>query len=281
MSFSMVRLKQMLRYGLPFILSGTLFYLLTYADRYFIINYGSVADLGLYYIGLSLAGIITLLFAGFQQAWSPILWSTYQDRDAKQFYSKLLDYAFSLSILAIAAISLFSREILMVLTTTDYLESYQVVPWLAFSILFSQVFSLFVPGINIAKKTIHYVWRGAVAVTVNIVLNFLLVPKYGIVGAAAATLAAAAISYVLILVMSQRYYPIQFNFLNYLKITSIAVVTLLLWHTFFLEISWQNILIKVGFMLILLLSIFAFGTIGKAELKATKEIAIKYFKQLR
>ena len=271
-SFSTTRLKGMLKFGVPFIPSGILVYILTYADRYFIINYCSLADLGLYYIGVSLASVISVLFAGFSVAWTPILWSTFRDADAKQFYSHVLNYAFSLAIVAIVAISLFSQEILTVLTTEAYLGAYQVVPWLAFSMLFTQVFPNFAPGIGIANKTIHYVWRAAVAVAVNIGLNFLLVPVYGIVGAAVATLISAVISYILLLVMSQRYYPIHFNFVNYLKITSIAVGMLLLWHNFFLEISWQNILIKVGFVLVILACLYFFALIGKPELIYMKSV---------
>jgi len=280
-SLSTPRLKEMLTFGAPFIPVAILGYILTYADRYFIINYCSLADLGLYQIGVYLASIITVLFAGFHTAWVPILWSTFRDEDAKSFYSRISDYAFSLAILAIVAISLFSREILTVFATGAYVEAYQVVPWLAFGLLFTRVFGLFIPGLGVAKKTIHYVWRSAVAVGVNIGLNFLLVPRYGMIGAAIATLIASVVSYVLLFIVSQRYYPIHFNFLGYLKITAIAVAMLASWYNFLLEISWQNILIKLGFMLLLIASLFVFKMIGRSELSYAKKAAVRYFRKLR
>lgn len=280
-SLSTPRLKEMLTFGVPLIPVAILGYILTYADRYFIINYCSLADLGLYQIGVYLASIITVLFAGFHVAWTPILWSTFRDADAKSFYSRISDYAFSVAILAIVAVSLFSREILTVFATGAYVEAYQVVPWLAFGLLFTQVFSWFVPGVGVARKTIHHVWRAAVAVGVNIGLNFLLVPRYGMVGAAIGTLIASVVSYVLRLVMSQRYYPIHFNFAGYLKITTVAVAMLALWYNFLLEISWQNILIKLGFMLLVVVSLFVFKMIGRSELSYAKKAAVRYFRKLR
>jgi O-antigen/teichoic acid export membrane protein len=280
LSFSTTRLKEMLKYGLPLIPVGILTYALTYTDRYFLINYRGLADLGLYYVGLSLASAPAILFSGFQVAWAPILWSTYKGEDAKQFFSKILDYSFALAILAITAVSLFSREILIVITTTEYLDAYQVVPWLAFSLLFTTVFSLFVPGVSIAKKTFHHIWRVAVALIVNIGLNFWLVPTYGMVGAAIATLIASAVSYIIYFIMSQRYYPMHYNFLSYFKITSVAVVILLLWCYFFIDVSWHNVLIKLGLMLLLLISLFVFKTIGKTELSFVKQVTVTYFKKL-
>jgi O-antigen/teichoic acid export membrane protein len=279
-SFSTTRLKEMLKYGLPLIPVGILTYALAYTDRYFLINYRGLADLGLYYIGLSLASAPGILFSGFQVAWVPILWSTYKSEDAKQFYSKILDYSFALAILAITAVSLFSREILVVITTTEYLDAYKVVPWLAFSLLFTTVFSQFVPGVGIAKKTVHHIWRVAVVLVLNIALNFWLVPIYGMVGAAVATLISSAISYIIYLIMSQRYYPMRYNFLSYFEITSVAVVILLLWCYFFLDISWHNVLIKLGLMLLLLISLFVFKTIGKTELSFVKQVTVTYYKKL-
>jgi len=274
-SFSMSRLKELLKFGTPFIPVAILGYILAYADRYFIIDYCSLGDLGLYQIGFSMAGVISMLFAGFHVAWTPITWSTFRDPNAKSFYSQMLDYSFSLAIVVIVAISLFSREILTVFTTEAYLGAYQVVPWLAFSMLFNQVFAWFVPGLGIAKKTVHHIWRVGVAVAVNIGLNFLLVPIYGIVGAAVATLISAAIAYILRLILSQMYYPIHFNFVNYLKVSSIAVGTLLLWHNFLLDISWQNILIKIFLVLLVIASLYFFHLIGKSEVVYMKSALSK------
>ncbi len=266
-TFSLQRLKQLLVYGIPLVPTSMILYIYQYTDRYLLIRLANLEAVGLYSIGMTIASVITLLTAGFRTAWIPIVLSTFRQEESKNFYAKAFDYFSILVLLGTVGISLFSKEILVVLTPATYLGAYTVIPVLLLSIFFFHAFPAFSFGISIAKKTKYRLLLMAVTAAINIGLNYLLIPNYGIVGAAIATLISSVIYGIASFIVSQRFYHVSYNLTAFLKILGMAVAIISAGYFLFSDISLQNILIKVGLVVAFIGCTYLFNLVGKEEIK--------------
>ena len=203
--------KKMVKYGTPLIPAVMLLLVVQYCDRFMIIHFLGLGDLGIYAIGIRLATIITLLFIGFKFAWGPYVFDNYKDPKTKEVMSILFKYLFLLSILLVLLITLFSPELLFILTTKSYYGAYRVVPLLAGSTVLYTLGAYFSFGFGIAEKNIFSFYVNLIAAAVNVVLNILFIPRFGIQGAALATFLSMLVFFVSSLYLSNRLYKVDFH----------------------------------------------------------------------
>jgi len=280
LSFSTKRLKELLQYGVPLVPYGITLYLIQNCDRYFLSYFSTLDKVGLYSLGFQLANLLTLLFVGTGLAWGPFVFSTYKEREIKPVYSKVMDYIVSATFFVVIGLSFFSREILMVFTTSQYFGAYVVVPFLALYLAFYHLGLRMSFGIHIAKKTYHFTWISAVTAAINIGFNFLLVPLYGMIGAAIATLICSIVWFILLISVSQRYYSINYNLASFLKILAVAVAMISIGYFLLSDISVANILIKVGLLGIFVVFVYIFKLVSKDELEYLRKLAYKRIKRV-
>jgi len=107
----------------------------------------------------------------------------------------------------------------------------------------------------------------AVTAAINIGLNYLLIPNYGMVGAAIATLISSVIYGIASFIVSQRFYHVTYNFAAFLKILTVAVTIVSANYFLFSDINVVNILIKVGFVVVFVVCVYLFNLVGKEEIK--------------
>ena len=275
LTFSIKRLKQLLAYGIPLVPTSMAIYIYQYADRYLLIRLANLEAVGLYAVGMAVATAITLLTMGFQNAWAPIMLSTFRQEGAKEFYARIFNYFNVLVLLAVIAISLFSKEILTILTTANYVPAHTVIPILLLSIFFFRCFAIFSFGISIAKKTKYRLMLMAVTAAVNVGLNYLLIPYYGMVGAAIATMISSVTYGVASFIVSQKLYHVTYNLVAFFKMLGMAVAVIATGYFLLSDINLQNILIKLGLVGIFIICLYFFKLIGKEELLYLKELAYK------
>jgi O-antigen/teichoic acid export membrane protein len=275
LTFSTRRLRELLRFGIPLVPYGITVYLIQNCDRYFLSYFSTLEQVGLYSIGFQIANLLLLLFVGVSLAWSPFVLSTYKENNIKAIYARVMNYLVSATFLLVIGLSLFSREILMVFTTEQYLGAYIVVPFLALYMALYQLGLFMGFGIGIAKKTHHFTWIAGVTAAVNVGLNFLLVPRYGMIGAAIATLACSVVWCILLVSISQKYYHVNYSFFSFFKIALVSIAIIFAGHYFSLEVSWLNILLKIGLILIFLACLYFVNLIGKPELKYLKSLVYR------
>jgi O-antigen/teichoic acid export membrane protein len=273
--FSIKRLRELLKYGIPLVPYSFTVYLIYNCDRYFLSYFCTLKDVGLYGIGSQIAGILMMLFTGFGLAWSPFFFSTYKEDNIKPVYSKVMDYLISATFFLIICASLFAAEVLIILTTPQYYEAHIVVPILALFFAFYHLGLYMSFGIHIAKKTIHFTWVGAVTAAVNMGLNFLLVPSYGMIGAAIATLACSIVWCVLLVFVSQKYYYINYNLSSFLKILAASSIIICISYLLPPSITLANTLIKLGMLGGFVVCLYLFNLIGIDELKYSQNLGYK------
>jgi len=194
--------------------------ILNMSNRYFLQEYQTLDDVGLFSLGAKLAGIIPFLFTEpVKKAFGPYL---FEQIDTPETCKKTLaDFTrFFTAGLAFVTlfISLFSREVIMVMSDQSYSGSYTIVFVLSVSYWFLGLAGIIVMGIHITKKTwiVTLIWP--VSAIINILLNIWLIPQYNRMGAAWATLISVIFINISYFYALHRVYPVKFDYINFLKV---------------------------------------------------------------
>jgi O-antigen/teichoic acid export membrane protein len=114
-----------------------------------------------------------------------------------------------------------------VMAAPEYHEAYRVVPLIALGQLFRGFVFIGPVGLTLKRKTTYHALMALIAAGINLWLNYLWIPRHGMMGAAAATAVAFGVQSLLITGVSQRHYPIPFEARRLLKLVSAAAVVYL------------------------------------------------------
>ena len=189
-SFNPSILKESLKFSLPMMPSLLSAWVLNLSDRIFIERYFTLADVGIYSLGYKIAGLVLIISAAFNLAYNPVFYQLANSDDQvaakKQLFSYNNTYVMVILLLCFL-ISLFSKDVIVILLDPRYTEAYKIVPIIALAYFISQAGSLMNLSIYQEKKTVAIMMITVFGAILNIGLNFLLVPVLGAYGAAYAT----------------------------------------------------------------------------------------------
>lgn len=226
-------LKSSLKFSLPMIPVMVSAWVLNLSDRIFIERYLSLADVGIYSIGYSAAGFVLLFTGAFYTAYSPHFYKIANSKDKVDAKAELAktNNIFIIATMAICfVVSLFSKEIIQILFDPRYHQAYIYIPIISLAYFFQQLNGLNHLMIYQEKKTIVVMYIIIVCATVNVLLNFLLIPLIGAYGAAITTLLALFSQFTLSYSVSRRYYFIPFNWKSILPLLTGAIIVYLLFY---------------------------------------------------
>ncbi|MCL5407147.1 MAG: oligosaccharide flippase family protein, partial [Patescibacteria group bacterium] len=225
---SYARLKEMVLFGAMVVPASLSFFVFDLSDRFFINHYRGLTELGLYSIGINIASLLVFFSYALGQAWSPQVMNIYFESKKvfhqfiPRFFVYYLIFFFSLATL----LSLFGLEILQVLTTPKFYDAAKVIGPLSLAMVFAASNQVTALGITLSRKTKFLAVYTAMAAVLNIILNFLLIPRYGMVGAGWAT----ALSYLFLTVAyflcSQKFIHLEIEWAKVLKLVILSLVVM-------------------------------------------------------
>ena len=268
-------LKIGLKFGLPLVLGSVGFMLLNLSDRYIIKFLIGADSNAIYALGYRVAGVLNMfLVLPFTLGLLPIAYKYYGKPDDKRFYSKLMTYSSFFFVWGYIFVSLFSKEIISLLAKKPVYESaYLIVPIILLSYVLSGMRLTAQLGMLLTKNTKPIAWITLGAAALNIVMNFIFIPIYGILAAAIDTLVAFIIFYFVTQIFSDKYYKIPYE--NNKLALLMGLGTILAAIVYFLPS--MNLLfeipLKLGVTIIFPIILVPFGFYEKAELEILKNPA--------
>jgi O-antigen/teichoic acid export membrane protein len=210
--FSRALLAESLRFGLPRLPHGAAQQAMAVGDRAILKLFVSTADIGLYSIGATFGLALKLFLSAFEYAWAPFYYATVKNEpDAPKVLGAMTTYVVAFLALLAAGLAALAHDVVPLMTAPEYAAAAAVVPWIALGVVFQGIYLLTSIGLNITRKTAYYPVSTAIAAAVSIALNFALVPRYGIIGAAWANTAAYATLAGTAFQFSRRVYPIPYE----------------------------------------------------------------------
>ena len=262
--FSLSRLIELLKYGLPLIPGSISIWVMNAGNRYFINNYLDLNQLGLYSIGFRIASIVTFFAFAVRMALGPAIYDIAKKDEALEIYSKLFILYSTFFYFLILLVSIFGREILTVLTTEQFIPGESVIFYLAVSAAAFGMAQITSIGLAITKKTIHMSWPIMVGAVIALILNILLIPRFGIIGAAIATMVSLIVINIIQYKFSQKFYPIPFQIKKFLLL-SMGVLGIYILSSCFDEITLINEFAKVILLGSFFLLVYYLKIVGKNE----------------
>jgi O-antigen/teichoic acid export membrane protein len=205
-------LRKSLAFGLPRVPHGFALQLMSVGDRFVMTRYLPVQDIGVYSIGVSFGLIEKIVLGAFEYAWAPFYYATAREPDAERVFSTITTYGVAVLALMTAGLSAIASDLLALATHGQYIAAAGIVMWTAIGVFFYGIYLLTSIGLNITARTGYYPVTTGIGAVLNIGLNFALVPRFGIIGAAWANGAAYAVQAGLAYRFSQRFYPVRYEY---------------------------------------------------------------------
>jgi len=184
--------KALLRFSLPLLPVGISYFLLTHTDRIMLGIFNAREDVGIYTAAATLAMQFGLIHNALVSIFGPIIADLfYQNRckELSSLYKTIARWDMLFTALASGVVLLFSRE-LMLLYGGEYAVGSKVLKILLASYLVSAAVGPTGTLLQMSGKQDLELMNSAILLVLNIVLNLLLIPLYGIRGAAFATVVA-------------------------------------------------------------------------------------------
>jgi O-antigen/teichoic acid export membrane protein len=204
-------LREMNRFGLPLVPTALFLWMTNFSDRFFLVWLADVAEAGLYSVGVRVASAMVLLLTAFRMAWPAFAYSIRDEGEARRTYAFVLTYLTVVTAWVALALTLLSPWLVALLAADQFAESSRVVGPLAFATVAYAAYVVIAIGVGRARRTqFNWVVTGVAAV-VNVLLNLLLIPTYGMMGAAIATVAAYSTMAIAMAWWSQRIYPVPYQ----------------------------------------------------------------------
>ncbi len=259
------KFKAMITFSAPLVLSGIAVFISLYIDRIAIKSLVGLEALGVYAIAYKFASIAGLVMIGFQSSLMPLIYQHYKEAKTPDEISKIFNIFVLFALFVIAGSIVFSKEIIILLTTEAFFEASNLISMLVMTVFFSNMY-IFAPGIGIAKKTKVTAIIMICSAILNTIFSYTLIPIIGISGAAFAALISAAITFFLYAKLSYKYYPIPYKtkqlFLSFIFVLLSGYII----NNLFTEITIISIATKIAYIIVVIFAI-SFLLIEKEFLK--------------
>jgi O-antigen/teichoic acid export membrane protein len=216
-------LRGMNKFGLPLVPAALALWAINLIDRLFINGYKGQAEVGIYSLAVRISSVIIFLMTAFQLAWPAFAYSLKDDSHAKRTYSYVLTYLlFATCWMSLALGSLAPWIVELFDPKHHFGRSAEAVPLLCFATAAYSGYSVLAIGIGRTRQTqFNWVVSGAAAL-VNIGFNIALIPRYGMMGAAVATIVAYVVLFVGMWLRSNRVYPVPYQWRRILTIAAVS-----------------------------------------------------------
>lgn len=185
-------LKEMLKYSLPLMPNGIMRWTTNYGDRIVITHFLGLAAVGAYSASYSIASSLNLLIMPLGFVFFPLvsqMWDRQEVEEVRRYFVYVMRYYLFLAVPVCVGLALVSQHLLAFLATSEFVAGAGLVFWIALGVVLDGLFQINVYAFHITFATKYVTPILALGSALNLGLNFLLVPRIGLIGSALATAA--------------------------------------------------------------------------------------------
>ncbi len=223
-------LRAMNRFGMPLVPSALALWAINFIDRFFVAVFKGQDEVGVYSLAVRASSVIVFLMVAFRLAWPAFAYSIEDDSVAKRTYAFVLTYLLFFCCWVSLVLGLLSPWIVQVLAPNKpaFYRASEAIGILAFAGTAYAGYTVLAIGIGRARRTqFNWIVTGAAAI-LNIALNLVLIPPYGMMGAAISTVAAYVAMFIGMTLNAQRVWPVPYQWRRVVTLSLVAVGLLVL-----------------------------------------------------
>lgn len=240
-------LRTLVTFGFPITIASLGAFVLDSSDLLILRWFRGLEEVGDYGIFYRIARIVqVVLVQPFVLAWPAIMWSVAGRPGAESLFGRILTYVTAVTAIVASAVAIFQTELVTFFATSDRMPAQPVLFVLAFAFVPYATQYVLNTGVSIERRTAYIARSVGWGVLVNVGLNLWLIPPFGMMGAAVATLVAYVTSAVAMAVYGQRVHPIPYEWRRIAWIgvtipTLTFAVTVGTWPLWLRALSWLAI----------------------------------------
>lgn len=248
--------KEGLTYSLPLLPGLLSFWVVGFSDRVILVYYNLESQAGVLSLAAQLSIFIYMVQDSLSQVNAPVFLKRCEDdirqaKNAQQSFLKLITFIMSL---AVFIVILYSKELINLIASDDYKEAANIIFFFAIAQMFRGWYRVFAVILSYLKKVWILSVAAIVQCVVSVLLNFFLIPKFGMYGAAFSSLLSVSLYSFFIFYWSQKYMPLKVSFTlitKYLFFVSF-IVFISLFLNFSIDGVWVSLLLKTMFLLVVI-----------------------------
>lgn len=238
---------RMFRFSVPLMVSGILYGALTASDRFFLKSFSSLYELGLYGMASSIAGGVAVFSTIFAGLWHPLVYKWQKTGTSNDRILGVIEAIF-LCVVALWSIIGIVSELFLYLLPEEYAPVKYLLVACASAPLLHMLSEATVVGVGITRKTQHGLYITLLALIVNLLLNYALVPPLGAKGAAI----SGALSYFIFFVMRTEVSARIWEDFPRMKMYSLLAIYVCVTSFYVLAPEFQS-LMRVTWLLLLII----------------------------
>ena len=276
--------KEILKFGLPYIPAGLAGIAMQVIDRPIVKALTNDTTLGIYQLNYRLGIFMMLIVGMFDYAWRPFFLNHAKDPDAKPLFAKVFTYYVLGAMSIFLTVSLFIEDIVRMkffgkqFFPPVYWQGVEIVPWVLLAYVFTGAYVVFVVGVYLEKKIKYLPYVTGAGALLNVGANFLLIPKIGILGAALSTLLSYMAMAVGMYFASQRFYRVEYEWNNVLKIVGTAICMFILFRLFQLPpLDYVGFAVKTGLLIAFGTALMFLKVIDSREMAEIRSMVLRVF----
>ncbi len=269
MKFSWVMLWDLYKFGAPLIPAGLGSVVNNFSDRFFLNRLASTADVGIYSLAYKFGSIISqLVTSPFLKIWATKRFQIFEsEKNPAAIFAKVFTYFLIVIFFIALLLAVNIKEVVGIMANSRFHSAATVVPLVLLAYIIRSAYYHFNIGIYIAKQTKIIGALSAVTIPVNIGLNILLIPRFGMLGAGVVLICSFLFEETCVLFLSQRQYRVPYEWWTIGKLflvvvfIFVAVGKLVYLSNPFLSIAGKSVIVLLGYPALLLI----IGVIKKEE----------------
>jgi O-antigen/teichoic acid export membrane protein len=246
--FNLIIAKKMLKYCWPVLLVGLTGMIIQNADRLMLpllTERDAMTKTGLYTINFKIGVLMSLYTQAFRDAFEPYFFKIREK--GKESYAKIMEYFVFAGMLIFLGVMLFI-DIINIIITNRYSEGNIIIPYILFGFLFYGIYYNLSLWYKLTDKTIWAVYLGFTGMLITVLLNIILTPKIGIVGAAFALFLGYFVMVVLSYFRGQKTFYVPYNLKRIISYILTGLTLFFIDKCFFIDVKILAYLLKALYL---------------------------------
>lgn len=198
--------KELLSYGFPFMINSVLVLVIPVIEKLIIRDLAGWEILGIYTAASIFQTVIMLVTNTLENIWNPIVYKNCEKPEVFKPIMHIFGFATVIILTVGLAACVLLRRWLVLLLGENYHSVYIIAPAILYGACINVISIVYSVGINIKKKTVHFIVSPVIQGLVSFALCYLLIPSMGLIGVGIASLASIAASRLYRIVVGIRYY---------------------------------------------------------------------------
>ena len=200
--------SSMVKYSIVLIPTSFMWWIMNSSDRIMISNMVSTSANGIYAVSYKLPTLISTIISIFNQAWLFSAIKEMKSKDKNEYTNKIYKMLYTISIISGLGLIMTTKIFMKYYVSKEFYEAWKYMNFLTIGVIFQSLATFLSTSYNVYKDNKGFLYSGVAGAILNIILNFILIPKFKIYGAAIAT----CLSYIMVFIY--RYFDTK----KYIKI---------------------------------------------------------------